>query len=270
MKKFVYLTQVKRDLPEHLEQLESADSDVIFISWKEKSSDPRAIFAPNSTWTFGRNRLYKEVQNTNYEYYIFLDGDVELTHQKVYHGYRSVADANPWRLFEKYLLEFRPAVGVPDYRWHLAGGWKNYGYKDYGQEIQTLRFFDAALTAFHRDAFNVLMPYYDGLEPESECYSQQLLSHLASVLYKGYVLQFNALLSINHCRDRGDAEFYLTIPDNFFLQALKDDDKTHDFFRSSHSTARISHFYERPCVRQPTFGDYKKIPGKIIKSTTLL
>ena len=117
-----------------------------FLSWKSRSADPRSIFYPHSSWTQGRNRLLKETAGTSYQYYIFLDDDVEM---------RAIGDTstrNPWRLFEEFLTEYEPAVGVPRYNWHLIGGGL-----DTAKPAQSLRFFDALLNAFHREALLTLL-----------------------------------------------------------------------------------------------------------------
>lgn len=63
MKRFVYLFQVPQDLPPSLEAAASAESDIVFLSWRAKSADPRSIHYPSSSWTQGRKRLLTEVMS---------------------------------------------------------------------------------------------------------------------------------------------------------------------------------------------------------------
>lgn len=228
IKRFIYLFQTPRDLPPLLESVESADSDVVFLSWLEKSSDPRSIHYPSSSWTQGRNRLLKEVMGRPYQYFIFGDGDVQL--ELTRHGHAAGRHGqNPWRVFEQFLLEHEPAVGCPAYDWHLVGGAYNEA-----AEVQTLRFFDAVLNAFHHEALPVLLPYYDLLDEASECYSQNLLCSLTADLYPGHVMQSNWIEAINTQTTRHDSEFLLSKPEHLYLDSLRNPARAREFLRQSY------------------------------------
>jgi len=182
MKRFVYLVQTKRELPYSLQGLYGPDSDVIFLSW-EKATD-HSTFFPFSTWSNGRNRLFKKVYNTDYRYYIFLDDDVVLETTKLYRG----EPKNPWRIFEEYLLRYEPAVGATSYHFHLPLN---------NEKIQTIYAFDPLVTAIHKEALDVLLPYCDLYDHISWWNSFIFVMHLAAVLYKSHVLQFNILHAKN-------------------------------------------------------------------------
>ncbi|MGU9977814.1 MAG: hypothetical protein ACNYNY_03905 [Candidatus Oxydemutatoraceae bacterium WSBS_2016_MAG_OTU14] len=53
------------------------------MSYKEDTSDT-TIYAPDTTWAGGRNRLYQYVKDNNllYDYYVFMDEDVILKKTK--------------------------------------------------------------------------------------------------------------------------------------------------------------------------------------------
>jgi len=219
MKRFLYLVQVEGELPAHLRALESDDSDVRFVSWKTRSSDPRGAFYPHSSWTEGRNRLYKAIEGTTYEYYIFLDDDVKM------HVRRGRA-ANGWRAFEAFLLDYEPAVGVARYMWQLQGGGL-----DLTQPVQSVRFFDALVNAFHREAVHTLLPYCDLLDRYSECYSQSVLCSLAAELYPGHLLQCNDVEVVNLQSRRADREFLYCRAEDLFLGTVRDPARYADFLR---------------------------------------
>ena len=238
MKRFVYLFQVEQDLPESLECAAGPDSDIVYLSWRTKSADPRSVHYPSSSWTQGRNRLFKEVCGRDYEYFVFADDDLILELTDV--GAASAgAGADPWRVFERFLLEWEPAVGCVSYDWHLTGGvW------DGAKECQTLRFFDALLNAFHHEALGCLLPYYDLLDGESETYAQSLLCSLAADLFPGHVMQTNHLRVLNTERRREYGEFALSKPENLYLEALRDPQRVRIFQRQPIAGA----------ARHPTMG----------------
>lgn len=237
MKRFVYLFQVPRDLPPSLEEAASADSDIVFLSWQEKSADPRSIHYPSSSWTQGRNRLLKEVMGRPYHYFIIGDGDVRLELTRLGRAARP-SEQNPWRVFERFLIEREPAIGCTSYDWHLVGG-----ARDESEECQTLRYFDAMLNAFHHEALPVLLPYCDLLDETSECYSQSLLCSLAADLYPGHVMQTNRLRAVNS-HYRGYPELLLSRPDQFYLESRRHPDRPRPFQRQTIGDA----------ARHPTMG----------------
>ncbi|MFA6165713.1 MAG: FkbM family methyltransferase [Gemmatimonadaceae bacterium] len=225
MKRFLYLFQVEQDLPSALEAAAGPDSDIRFLSWRARSADSRSIYYPSSSWTQGRNRLLKEALRRDYLYVVFGDDDItlELTERGVT---AAGPQANPWRVFEDFLLTYEPAVGCSMYSWHLSGG----AY-DPTQDCQTLRFFDAILNAFHRESLEVLLPYYDLLDEETECYSQSLLCSLAADLYAGHVMQTNRLIAANDKRRRTDLAFVLCKPEQLYLESLRDAEWARRFAR---------------------------------------
>ena len=227
VKRFLYLFQVEQDLPPALEQAAGADGDIVFLSWRARSTDPRSIYYPSSSWTQGRNRLLKEVLGREYLYVIFADDDITLELTSL--GAAAAGPrANPWRVFEEFLRSHEPAVGCCAYDWHLTGGWF-----DPTQDCQTLRFFDAILNAFHRETLDVLLPYYDLLDEKSECYSQNLLCSLASDLYPGHVMQTNRIRVTNTQQRRDYDEFVLCKPEHLYLESLRDVEWAQRFARQS-------------------------------------
>jgi hypothetical protein len=248
MKRYLYLFQVPQNLPASLEAAASADSDIVFLSWREKSTDPRSIFYPSSSWTQGRNRLLKEVMGRPYHYFIFGDGDVQLELTGPRHAAGPI-EQNPWRAFEAFLLEREPAVGFPSYDWHLIGG-----AHDESAACQTLRYFDALLNAFHHEALPVLLPYYDLLDEASECYSQNLLCSLAAELYPGHAMQTNGVRVINTQALRSDSEFLLSKPENLYLDSLRSPERISKFLRQSYGCSARHPSLGPPLVKKTSYG----------------
>jgi len=179
-KKFVYLVLCESKLPSNLKDLTGGNSDVIFLSWKKAVRG--GIFFPCTTWTRARNRLFKEVLDKDYDYYIFMDDDIALrTTNSRDNG------KNPWRLFEKYLLRYKPAVGFPH----------NFGQRLLKKEVDTPYCFDACINAIEKGALKVLLPYCDLDDKKSWHYSQVYFFYLACMLYPGQVMQFNSLATKN-------------------------------------------------------------------------
>ena len=93
LKKFAYLTQTESCLPKYLQapqQLGNSSScqcDVLVLSYRQKCSDSSLqllhveyIFDPDTSWTTGRNLLYRTAKKRvqKYLYYTFFDDDITL------------------------------------------------------------------------------------------------------------------------------------------------------------------------------------------------
>ncbi len=74
MKTVLYLIQASAGLPKIYECLKKRS--YILLSYKEDTSDT-TIYAPDTTFTGGRNRLYQYVKDNNllYDYYVLMDED---------------------------------------------------------------------------------------------------------------------------------------------------------------------------------------------------
>lgn len=217
-KPFIYLIQSASGMP--YPELADPAVDSLLLTWREPASDPDALFLPDSSWNEGRNRLYLEalrrVEQTgnDYLYYIFLDDDCEVRED------RGLAEAlgipltgNPFRTFERFLLEWEPAVGYTRYDWQyvVPGQGVNLGYN-----------FDGLFNAYHREATSFLLPYYTGFDAESWLYSQHIINHLAALLYNPYRVQCNWVRTENRNR-KGyrQRKKYWQIPTTFLRTALR-------------------------------------------------
>ena len=207
-KKFAYLTQTESCLsdylqsPQNLGNSTSCQCDILVLSWKQKcngTSPPHVeyIFDPNTTWTTGRNLLYKSImkREQKYLYYTFLDDDVTLGFKEEPHE-----NASAWREYEKSLLQVRPLISVSwDY---VLGHFKKFyeGRCNYTNKPEFLPFiwFDALFDTFHSEVINYLLPYYDKMEKISWWYSQVYLIMKTDLMFPGQVFHhLNVLVSNN-------------------------------------------------------------------------
>ena len=218
VKKFVYLVQSADHMP--YENLPGPESDIILLTWKKPADFQGAVHCPGSSWNEGRNRLLQEAlhradrDGEDYLYYIFLDDDCLIQEDGDFARQMGAClTGNPFRTFERFLLEWEPAVGYTRYDWQhfVPQQVVNGGYN-----------FDAIFNAFHREALSLLLPYYTGYDAESWLYSQLLINHLTAVFYNPYRLQFNAVTTANRrlkgysCRKK-----YWSIPTTFLVNAFK-------------------------------------------------
>jgi len=146
----------------------------------------KAIFAPNASVAYMRNRLFEEVHRNkiNFLFLVFVDASAEL--QEVA-DYGLSSNGGPWATFERYLLAWLPAVGFPH---HPEAHW------DDSREVQLSYNFNVVavgVTAFHREAVAALLPYSTLLEHQSVWQPGIVQNSVASVLYNVHRLQFNAL-----------------------------------------------------------------------------
>lgn len=238
-KQFLYVTQTESCLSKEIfrpDQLGSSKTsyDVLVLSWKSpcvntnEYDNVRYIYTTqNTSWSTGRNLLYSHILRhgvDKYLYYIFMDDDVMLYHTEPYQVYheryktfntRLTVDVtsiylqqrktrqrrgdNSYREFEKFLLEFQPAVGlinfcferrefcisqyIPDI-WQAfcaSQGTAPFPYVSYSN-------FDGAFNAFHRDAIIHLLPYHVTYEHVNWQESQKYLILDADIKFQGQVL----------------------------------------------------------------------------------
>lgn len=216
MKPFIYLIQSESDMP--YSDLPDEENDIILLTWKKPSDRNNAIYYPQSTWNEGRNRLLKEAlaRNADYLYYIFLDGDCIVKEDAELARSLNVAlCGNPFRTFEKYLLEWEPAVGYSRYSWQ---------YEEPGSEVNLGYNFDALFNAFHRETISFLLPYYTGFDCESWLYSQHIINHLTALLYNAHRIQFNVITTRNANRKSyGHRKKYWSLPATFLRNAISSD-----------------------------------------------
>ncbi|MGB5983766.1 MAG: hypothetical protein WBG37_00560 [Desulfobacterales bacterium] len=220
MKKFCYLIQAAEGMP--YPQIPHGDNDIFLLTWKTPAEGKRCLFYPGSSWNEGRNRLLKAAldhgreRGEDYLYYIFMDDDCEVSEDRELARRLGIElTGNPFRTFERCLLEWEPAVGYTRYDWQHC---------EEGREVNLGYNFDAIFNAFHQETLDFLLPYYTGFDNESWLYSQMLINHLAAMVYHPHRIQFNVIRTVNR-RLKGYTarKKFWSIPTTFMANAVRSD-----------------------------------------------
>jgi len=218
MKKFCYLIQAADSMP--YPQIPHRDNDLFLLTWRKPVPGERSIFYPGSSWNEGRNRLLAQARKharssgNDYLYYIFMDDDCVVKEDRDLAARLGVPlTGNPFRTFERYLLEWEPAVGYTRYDWQHCTE---------GREVDLGYNFDAIFNAFHRETIDLLLPYYTGFDCESWLYSQMLINHLCAMVYNPHRIQFNVIRTENR-RLKGYAarKKFWAVPTTFMAGAVR-------------------------------------------------
>ena len=183
-KKFLYIIQTASNLPDRYNCLRRRN--FIISSW-QKNTEDTTQFLPESTWTTGRNKNREYILNLKekYDYYIFMDDDLEFTEYTQEEGFNK---------FEELLIKYNPYIANPD--------WVEYGnYTRLPVEAQTTIWFDGMCNAYSREALlsDEIFPYIDIFDSKSWWMSQYIMIILCSIYNKEIVL-FPGLkvFNINH------------------------------------------------------------------------
>ncbi len=197
-KKFAYLIQTESCLNDYLSSREvlgdagSCQCNVLVLSFKRECNNTslphvQYLFDPSTTWTTGRNLLFKTImaQKLNYVYYTFLDDDVVLRY-----GDLREQGANPWRDYEISVLEVQPLLAVS---WHLTESIFHryyWGFCNYPNNTKFLPhvWFDALFNSFHRNVICHLLPYYEAMDHVSWWFSQVYLVIKTDLMFPGQAL----------------------------------------------------------------------------------
>ncbi|KAL9965116.1 hypothetical protein ACROYT_G028870 [Oculina patagonica] len=213
LKPFIYLTETEQCLPPNLatsSQIgdpETCNCDVIVLSYRAKcQEDNRShvsyLFDPNTHFASGRNVLFFAAMDRRpgYRYYIFLDDDAVINHNK--ETPNEMLKLSPFRLVEKWLLDYEPAVGVLDYVVHHGANFVRRTRKDLCGINETslvipTAFYDAMFNAFHYKAIEHILPYptqYEKINIYS-CNRHTML--VVEVKFSGQALLFAAVTARN-------------------------------------------------------------------------
>ena len=205
-KPFVYLTQTEQCLPSNFASSseigdpETCNCDVIVLSFRtkcqvQKSPHITYLFYPNIGWGTGRNVLYFAaiMRSPKYHYYIFMDDDVVL-------NFNSFAPPQmkrlpPFRVFEQWLLDYEPVVGVLDYKGHHGAIWTNETRKKICKKADSslmipIVWYDAILNAFHYKSMEHLFPYRTQHERITWWSSQIYMFSAVELIFRGQALMF--------------------------------------------------------------------------------
>jgi hypothetical protein len=190
LKSFLYLIQGSSINVIKYTNLNNTNSDVIVLTYDKELTQNEFpsiinIFLPKSTWAEGRNTQldYAKKMTIKYEYYIFLDDDIEFI-------------KGSFKDFQNKLLEFKPAIGIP-----LLDVIKNSYRYIHGIDIQHPISFDQAIQAFHKNVIDdgIVLPYVTDFDEISWWYSCEINTYLSFSKYIGKIMQFNDL----HVENKG-------------------------------------------------------------------
>ena len=212
---FIYLTQTESCLALHLLRPDvfgvGRKNDVLVLSWKQPCAQEslahlkhiKYIYNASSTWSKGRNILYRLAKENpkNYLYYVFLDDDMtfDFTNSDFSKRYRDLGFNSPLQAFEDFLLKHEPAMAVPIYCPSRSRGKcdQMLYMKSMPEYLPVTIYFDAAFTAFHRNASDLMLPYRLDYEKQSWWQSQKFVILAADLTFRGQVLRFAPLLAFN-------------------------------------------------------------------------
>ena len=181
-RKFCYLIQSPDYIPDYVEQLNNKHRVAHILTFKKPINYKRNIFIPaeKCTWTDGRNELAKSVKDKDHLYYIFMDDDIKLSIDERFGN----KEDNPWDVFEKFLVDYEPAVG--------CAHWQKQPI-DMKSPVTTLYQYDALFNAVHKDIMPMYFPMYNGFDETSWWWSQLIATHSMAVFCPGTVLQCNSI-----------------------------------------------------------------------------
>ena len=221
---FIYMTQTESCLPDNLLRPgvfgDGCKNDVLVLSWKQPCTSNisrqfkhiKYIYNESTTWSTGRNILYEKAKKrpNSYLYYIFIDDDLifNFLSPALNEHYRKLGFLWPLSVFEDFLLKHEPAIGVPMYcrcsRLNERTGERKagccdpmIGLKPLPEYLPVTIHFDAAFTAFHKIAADLVLPYRLDYEDRGWWHSQKFLILAADLIFRGQVLRFSSVTALN-------------------------------------------------------------------------
>ncbi|XP_022802132.1 uncharacterized protein LOC111339685 [Stylophora pistillata] len=207
---FVYLTQTEKCLRSkfsrnlELHNPSKCRCDVIVLSYREECHQVRPahfiyLFDNTTTWGSGRNKLFFHATKRNilnYIYYIFLDDDISLR----FNGQATPAlrKLNPIQVFQNWLLDYEPAVGVVDYETRKEGRLvrlrkvnicgRRYALKK--TEANPTIFFDPLFHAIHAKAVTHIYPLDTRYEKKNWWLTDKYLASVVEMKFRGQALLY--------------------------------------------------------------------------------
>ena len=190
---FAYLVQAEGHFDDHL--LKGDDAIVLQLQWRHPSpckgsSSSSCVFFPNSTVNAGRNQLLQQLlvrfPDVHPNFVIFMDEDAGLLMRE-----DGVGGGSAWRAhreFERLLLQWQPAIGVPYHSWHTI---------QQDLAVQTVDHFDHIVVALHDEVVDYYLPTETRFDSMCWWYGQAVYSIISSMFFPNNTLQFNTIVSIN-------------------------------------------------------------------------
>ena len=259
-KPFIYLTETEQCLPPNLASSsqigdpETCNCDVIVLSYRAKCQENNRshvsyLFDPNTQFASGRNVLFFAAMDRRpgYHYYIFLDDDTIIKHNKETPA--NMLKLSPFRLVEKWLLDYEPAVGVLDYVLHHGANFVRQTRKvlcsinDSSLVIPTA-YYDAIFNAFHHKAIEHILPYPTQYEDVNIFTCNRHTMIVVEVKFSGQALLF-AGVTADNTQHRGHIKFRTNFTEisREFITNIKQEAPTelrsHALFENIHRRPQI-------------------------------
>ena len=217
---FIYLTQTEQCLtPSLIQTLELSDPlkcrcDVIVLSYKTECLEKSAshityLFDNETTWGSGRNKLYFHAmqRKLDYLYYIFLDDDITLKFSEA--AKPEMKRRTPISVFQDWLLDYEPAVGVGDYEVHdgsstlrlrMRTACNKFDFKKVVEQTTLANptiLFDPLLNAFHAKAVSHIFPMEISHENHNWWLTDKYVASIVELKFRGQALMFFPVAVVN-------------------------------------------------------------------------
>lgn len=202
---FVFLTETEECLRQELIQTLGLNTswscrcDVVVLSYKKECREKKLrhisyLFDETSTWGSGRNKLFFHTmeRRPGYTYYIFTDDDISLRFNDA--TTLEMRQLTPIRVFQNWLLDFEPAVGVVDY------GSQGNQLRDRMRKICGISnitslanptiFYDPLFNAFHAKAVRHIFPLDTRHERVSWWITDKYVASVVELKFRGQALLF--------------------------------------------------------------------------------
>ena len=189
---FAYLVQAEADFDDSV--LRGDNAVVLQLQWRRASScrDSSCVFFPNSTVNEGRNHLLQQLTSRfphlHPNFIIFMDEDARLHMRGDDTPSVSSSSYIAHREFERLLLQWQPAIGVPYHSWHSLQP---------GADVQTVDHFDHIVVALHDEVVDFYLPTETRFDSICWWHGQAVYSIISSMLFPNNTLQFNIIVSVN-------------------------------------------------------------------------
>ena len=259
-KSFIYLTETEQCLPRNLASSSeigdpaTCNCDVIVLSFRAKCQDNNQahityLFDSNTLFASGRNVLFFAALNRRpgYHYYIFMDDDIILEYNEFTPA--NMTKMSPFRAVENWLLDYEPAVGVLDYKFHhgasivLNRRRELCGMKEPSLVLPTV-FFDAIFNAFHHKAVEHVLPYPTKYERGCIFASNRNTMIAVEVKFGGQALLFSPVTAGNpKHREYDRSEINITAISREFIARMKQEAppmlRNHIIFKMLHASPKL-------------------------------
>ena len=154
--------------------------------------------------------LFRYISNSSmhlsYIYYTFMDEDIYITESTlpqelnvtVNDEWKKILNSKEttYKKYERFLDEYRPAIGVIDYQCYIKRIWPDVKYhpiSPFGSSF----YFDAMFNSFHKDVIHTLLPYDETFDNESWWISQQLMQCKVYIRYYSQMIMFYPFTVLN-------------------------------------------------------------------------